>query len=195
MEDWSTRKSLLIRASDPEDHKAFEEFVYYYKNFISMVFAKLGVSDNQSGDLLQDLLLKLWKDIGKFDSGRENSNFRGWLSVVIRHDVYRFFKKNKKEHEALANIPLTSKSESEVDKLIEDEWKAYVTNLAVAKLKEHFDGNAMQIFQMTLEGKSGAEIAEKLQLAENSVFVIRSRVKARFQSEVRQLRSYLEYES
>ena len=99
MEDWNTRKSLLVRASDPEDHKAFEEFVYYYKSFISMVFAKLGVNKSQSGDLLQDLLLKLWKDIGKFDSDRENSNFRGWLSVVIRHEVYRFFKKNKKEHD------------------------------------------------------------------------------------------------
>ena len=194
MEDWNTRKSLLIRASDPNDHEAFEEFVYYYKNFISMVFAKLGVSESQSGDLLQDLLLKLWKDIGKFDSDRKNSNFRGWLSVVIRHEVYHFYKKNKRENEALANIPLTSQNESEVDKLIEEEWKAYVTNLAISKLQEHFDGNAMKIFQMTLAGKSGSEIAETLQMAENSVYVIRSRVKARFQSEVRQLRSYLEYE-
>lgn len=195
MEEWNTRKSLLIRASDPNDHEAFEEFVYYYKNFINMVFAKLGVCDSQSGDLRQELLLKLWKDIGKFDSERKNSNFRGWLSVVIRHEVYRFYRKNKRENEVLESIPLTSQNESEVDKLIEDEWKAYVTNLAVTKLKEHFDGSAMKIFQMTLAGKNGSEIAEKLQIAENSVYVIRSRVKARFQSEVRQLRSYLEYES
>jgi len=160
-----------------------------------MVFSKLGVSESQSGDLRQDLLLKLWKDIGKFDSERKNSNFRGWLSVVIRHEVYRFYKKNKKENEALASVQLDSRSESEVDKIIEGEWKAYVTNLAITKLKEHFDGNAMEIFQMTLAGKSGTEIAEKLQMAENSVYVVRSRVKARFQSEVRQLRSYLEYES
>jgi len=195
VEDWNTRKSLLLRASNPNDHEAFEEFVYYYKNFINMVFSKLGVSESQSGDLRQDLLLKLWKDIGKFDSERKNSNFRGWLSVVIRHEVYRFYKKNKKENEALASVQLDSRSESEVDKIIEGEWKAYVTNLAITKLKEHFDGNAMEIFQMTLAGKSGTEIAEKLQMAENSVYVVRSRVKARFQSEVRQLRSYLEYES
>ena len=194
MENWNTRESLLLRASNPDDHEAFEEFVYYYKNFINMVFTKLGVSDSQSGDLRQDLLLKLWKDIGKFDSKRENSNFRGWLSVVIRHEVYHVFKKKKKETDALANIPLASKSESEVDQLIEEEWKAYVTSLAVQKIKAHFDGNAMQIFQMTLAGKNAAEIAEKLNMGENSVYVIRSRVKSRFQSEVRQLRSYLEYE-
>lgn len=194
MENWNTRKSLLLRASNPDDHEAFEEFVYYYKNFINMVFAKLGVSESQSGDLKQDLLLKLWKDIGKFDADRKNSNFRGWLSVVIRHEVYHFYKKNKRENEARESMPLESKSESEVDKLIEEEWKAYVTSLAVQKIKSHFDGNAMEVFKLTMAGKNAAEIAEKLSMGENSVYVIRSRVKARFQSEVRQLRSYLEYE-
>lgn len=194
MDNWNTRESLLIRASNPDDHDAFEEFVYYYENFIGMVFSKLGVATSQSGDLRQDLLLKLWKDISKFDSKREKSNFRGWLSVVIRHEVYRFFKKNKKESDVLASIPLASSSESEVENLIEEEWKAYVTSLAVEKIKSHFDGNAMKVFHMTLEGKSGADIAEELSMAENSVYVIRSRVKSRFQSEVRQLRAYLEYE-
>ncbi|MCM8537521.1 MAG: sigma-70 family RNA polymerase sigma factor [Lentisphaeraceae bacterium] len=194
MDNWNTRKSLLLRASNPDDHEAFEEFVYYYKNFINMVFTKLGVSESQSGDLRQDLLLKLWKDIGKFDADRKNSNFRGWLSVVIRHEVYHFYKKNKRENEALENLPLESKSESEVDKLIEEEWKAYVTSLAVQKIKSHFDGNAMEIFKMTMVGKNATDIAEKLSMTENSVYVIRSRVKSRFQSEVRQLRSYLEYE-
>ena len=195
MDNWNTRESLLFRASDPDDHDAFEEFVYYYKNFISMVFSKLGVPASQSGDLRQDLLLKLWKDIAKFDSKREKSNFRGWLSVVIRHEVYRFFKKNKRENDALASMPLASTNESEVDSLIEEEWKAYVTSLAVEKIKAHFDGNAMEIFYMTLEGKAAAAIAGELSMSENSVYVVRSRVKARFQSEVRQLRSYLEYES
>jgi RNA polymerase sigma factor (sigma-70 family) len=194
VDNWNTRESLLIRASNPDDHDAFEEFVYYYENFIGMVFSKLGVATSQSGDLRQDLLLKLWKDISKFDSKREKSNFRGWLSVVIRHEVYRFFKKNKKESDVLASIPLASSSESEVENLIEEEWKAYVTSLAVEKIKSHFDGNAMKVFHMTLEGKSGADIAEELSMAENSVYVIRSRVKSRFQSEVRQLRAYLEYE-
>ena len=193
MENWNTRKSLLLRASDPDDHEAFEEFVYYYKNFIKMVFSKLGVSESHSGDLQQDLLLKLWKDIGKFDVEKPNSNFRGWLSVVIRNEVYQFFRKNKRESDALFNLPLDSTNKSEVDHMIEEEWKAYVTSLAVEKMKAHFDGSAMKIFYMTLEGKDTAEIAQTLNLKENSLYVIRSRVKARFQSEIKQIRSFLEY--
>jgi len=193
MDNWNTRESLLLRASDPDDHEAFEEFVYYYKNFISMVFVKMGVNDSHVDDLKQDLLVKLWRDISKFDSTRENSNFRGWLSVVIRHEVYRFFRKSKKNQtDELPDNHLNLSEESEVDKMIEDEWKAYVTSLAVEKVKSYFDGNALKVFYLTLEGKNAAAIAEELDMSENSVYVLRSRVKARFQSEIRQLRMFLE---
>ena len=193
MDNWNTRESLLLRASDPDDHEAFEEFVYYYKNFISMVFGKLGVTESQIDDLRQDLLVKLWRDIGKFDSTRENSNFRGWLSVVMRHEVYRFFRKNKKNlKDELPDNHINLSEESEVDKMIEEEWKAYVTSLAVEKVKSYFDGNALKVFYLTLEGKNAAEIADVLDMSENSVYVLRSRVKSRFQSEIRQLRMVLE---
>ena len=120
---------MLLRASDPDDHQAFEEFVYYYKNFITMVFFKLGVNNSQIDDLRQDLLLKLWRDIGKFDSTRENSNFRGWLSVVTRHEDYRFFRKsNKNPSDELPENHINLSEESEVDKMIESEWKAYLTS-------------------------------------------------------------------
>ena len=192
-ENWNTRKSLLLRASNPEDHSAFEEFTYYYKNFIQMVLRKLGVDSAQLNDLQQELLLKLWKDLSKFDAEHKRSNFRGWLSVIIRHEVYGFFRKRKKENELQNSILTDSSEESDIDKIIEGEWKAYITTLAVEKMKSHFDGNAMQIFELLLEGKSIGEIAEELSLKENSVYVIRTRVKAKFQTEIRRIRGLLEF--
>lgn len=192
-ENWNTRKSLLLRASNPKDHEAFEEFAYYYENFIRMVLRKLGVQSSQLSDLQQELLIKLWKDLSKFDADHKHSNFRGWLSVVIRHEVYAFFRKTKKENELQDFIIVDSGTESGVDKIIEEEWKAYITTLAVQKMKDHFDGNAMQIFELVLEGKSISEIADKLSLKEKSVYVIRTRVKAKFQNEIRRIRSLLEF--
>lgn len=192
-ENWNTRKSLLLRASNPDDHQAFEEFTYYYKSFIQMVLRKLGVDSSQLNDLQQELLLKLWKDLSKFDADRKRSNFRGWLSVLIRHEVYGFFRKRKKESELQNSILSDSKAEGDVNKIIEDEWKAYITTLAVEKMKAHFDGNAMQIFELLLEGNTISDIAAKLSLKENSVYVIRTRVKAKFQSEIRRIRALLEF--
>ena len=88
MEKWNTRKSLLLRASDPDNHNAFEEFTDYYQDFIHIVIMKLGVSPTDCKDLEQEILVKLWRNLAKFDSEREKANFKGWLSTVIRNEVY-----------------------------------------------------------------------------------------------------------
>lgn len=198
-ENWNTRKSLLLRASDPEDHAAFEEFVHYYRNFIQIVLSRLGVDSEDSKDLEQNLLVKLWKDLAKFDPERDKANFRGWLSVIIRHDVFRFYKKKKRKQEvdgqAVAENSGKELKEADVDHLIESEWKAYIITMTKKKLEEHFDHNAMKIFSMTLDGHSAGEIASSLCLQENTVYVTRTRVKARFQREIQNLRKMLEFPS
>lgn len=195
-EQWNTRQSLLIRASDPSDHTAFEEFVSYYSTFIQMILAKLNVHSEDRKDLEQNLLLKLWKDLSKFDQNHTNSTFRGWLRKVIRNDVYKYYNKNKKRAEVASLLKSLEDGvgESKIDKMIEEEWKAHVVNLAVKKVKEHFDGNAFKIFELTLDGKSATEISHELDMKENSVYVLRTRVKARFQKEIRNIRSLLEFE-
>ena len=51
----------------------------------------------------------------------------------------------------------------------------------------------MEIFSLTLDGLSVKEIADKLGVKENTVYMLRSRVKARFQKEVKNIRQLLEF--
>ena len=190
---WHTRKSLLLRASDQNDHEAFEEFTYYYKHFINMVLARMGVDQRYRNDINQELLLKLWRDLSKFDIDHERSNFRGWLSVVIRREVYRYLKKETKKSSQTDNLDDKDIGHDEFEKMIESEWKSYITTLAVEKVKTQSDGNAFAILEMTIEGKSVEAIAAALNIKENSVYVIRSRVKSRLQREIKTLREHLEF--
>lgn len=195
-EKFNTRPSLLLRASNQDDHKAFDEFVGYYRGFIEMVLVKMNVNLNDRKDLEQDLLLKLWKDLAKFDISHERSNFRGWLSRVIKNVVLQFLNKSKRSSTALDELSLLSdnSSDNELKKMIDAEWKAHIIKLAVEKVRTHFDGNAFKIFTMTMDGRSTEDIAHELNLKENSVYVLRARVKSRFQHEIRNLRSLLEFE-
>ncbi|MCH2204360.1 MAG: sigma-70 family RNA polymerase sigma factor [Lentisphaerales bacterium] len=201
-ERWNTRKSLLLRAADQNDHKAFEEFAVYYEDFIRIIIMKLGVSTEDYKDLQQNILLKLWKSLSKFDMEHENASFRGWLGTVIRNDVYKFFNSKKRTQEAIVtaeglSISIDSLGEdsndNEFQKLIESEWKAYVITIAIEHIKPYFSGNAMEIFSLTLDGLSVKEIADKLGVKENTVYMLRSRVKARFQKEVKNIRQLLEF--
>lgn len=195
-EKFNTRPSLLLRASNPDDHQAFDEFAVYYRGFIEMVLVKMNINIDDRKDLEQDLLLKLWLDLSKFNIDHERSNFRGWLSRVIKNVVLAFLNKNSRTSKALEEISILNESSKEDDlkQLIDKEWKAHIIKLAVEKVRTHFDGNAFKIFTMTLDGMSTEEIAEELGLKENSVYVLRARVKSRFQHEIRNLKSLLEFQ-
>lgn len=195
-EKFNTRPSLLLRASNPDDHKAFDEFVVYYRGFIEMVLVKMNINFDDRKDLEQDLLLKLWQDLSKFNIDHERSNFRGWLSRVIKNVVLAFLNKHNKASQALEEMSVLNESSKEDDlkKLIDKEWKAHIIKLAVEKVKQHFDGNAFEIFTMTMDGMSTEDIAHKLGLKENSVYVLRARVKSKFQHEIRNLKSLLEFQ-
>ena len=195
---WNTRQSLILRASNPDDHQAFEEFTFYYEGFIKIVLHKFGISAADQQDLQQQLLVKLWKGLSKFNEKHENKNFRGWLGVVIRNETYNFFKSQKRYSDKIVNDSeyLSSFADEDkaqnVDSMIEQEWKAYVTSLAMEHLKSFFSGNAMSVFSLTLQDKTVEEICDELNLKKDSVYMLRARVKSRFQKEVKSIRQLLE---
>ena len=193
-EDWKTRQTLLQRASDPEDHDAWEEFVGYYKNFIQMILYKMNLSASQQDDLTQDILIKLWKKLESYSA--EKAAFRTWLSAVIRNTVLKFYEASGRrivrEDKSFLEF-LEHSSESDVERLIEDEWKSYLTKVALQNIKGIFSGKAVDAFEMTLEEVPVEEICQKLDLKKESLYVLRNRVKSRFIEEVRHLSKELQF--
>ena len=61
------------------------------------------------------------------------------------------------------------------------------------KFVRFFSGSAIDVFRLSLEEKSAREIANELNISEDSVFVIRSRVKSRLKKEVTKLRQLIEF--
>lgn len=193
--DWITRQTLLERASDPEDSQAWEDFVHYYDRFIKVVIHKLSNSNTaEVDDLCQEVVLKLWKNLKTYDP--EKSKFRTWMSTIIRNTIYSYFEskqRTNKKHDNFAEEQLRQMDESnDVEKMIEEEWKNHISLLAMDKVRECFSKNAMKIFEMSLEGMSVEEIAKELNLKEDSIYVMKSRVKKQFMEEIRQLVKALE---
>ena len=85
-----TRQTLLVRARDPENGDAWEEFIKFYKPFICQILHKMNININDFDDLVQEVLLKLWKGLGKYDN--DKAKFRTWLSYVTRNTVISFFR-------------------------------------------------------------------------------------------------------
>lgn len=196
-ERYLTRQTLLLRAKDPNNGEAWEEFVTFYKPFIFQILHKMNISYNDFDDLVQDVLLKLWKGLEKYDN--EKSKFRTWLSHVTRNTVLSYFRSrtirpNIDNSDEIDNCTsLQSYSDSDLEKIFEEEWRAYLCNIALEKVKKLFTGNAVQAFTLSQKGKSPSEIAEELGLSKESVPVLTSRVRKRFATELKSLMSNLEF--
>ena len=83
--------------------------------------------------------------------------------------------------------------DTDIEKVIEDEWVKYLSRHAMEKVETIFSGQTIDVFKLSLKGKSGKEIAAQLNLTEESVFVLRSRVKKTLKREIDKLRSEIEF--
>ena len=72
------------------------------------------------------------------------------------------------------------------------EWEIYITNMALERIKEQFNGNAIEVFKMSLAGIPVDEIAEKLDIKENTTYRLKNRVKSKLIDEIEKLRFELE---
>ena len=87
-EQWKTRQTLIARARDPNDSRAWDEFVGYYTSFIRMVLMQLHTPLDDLEDLSQTILVKLWQSLSTVELGRDHARFRTWLGPVIRTTFY-----------------------------------------------------------------------------------------------------------
>ena len=83
-------------------------------------------------------------------------------------------------------------SPTDLDRFIENEWATYVSNLAMDRVRAVFRGQAIRVFELTLDGLSAAEIAESTGLSVSSVYTLTKRVKKRLYLEIRAITAELE---
>jgi RNA polymerase sigma-70 factor (ECF subfamily) len=192
-EQWKTRLTLIARARDPNDGQAWDEFTDYYKSFIRMVLMQLQVPPDDLEDLSQTVLLKLWQSLPKMEMGRDGARFRTWLGTVIRNAVYDHCRQVTSRKHRDNNAAVATVVPPDLEDIIESEWRKHIIALVLERLKASFSGKAMDVFTMTLDGKSVDDIASTLELNKDSVYVLRNRVQSRFRKEARQVGSYLEF--
>ena len=190
-----TRQTLIARLRDQYDEESWEIFTRIYQRYIYVVIRRMNLSHSEAEDLVQEILLKVWKKLPEFNYNPDKAHFRTWLSTVIKNRVISYFRSNQSHNNKLNKAALElnqTYSDNEIDAIIRREWESYITNMAMERIKKSFPGQALQVFEMSLNGKSVSEIAERLKLKENSVYKSKNRVKARLIEEVSLLRTDLE---
>lgn len=190
----NTRHTLIKRLQNQHDQSAWELFVSTYQAYIYVVLTRAGVSHDEAVDLRQDILIKVWKALPNFDYQPGKAKFRTWLCQVINNTAYNHFSSRGSEQKRITKYfsQPDDDSQSQMEKVMEDEWKNYISSLALKNIEANSSEQNVTIFKRMLAGEDSKKLAEEFKLKENSIHRVKNRVRDKLIIEIARLRNELE---
>lgn len=196
---WLTRETLLNRVRRKYDEEAWKEFVFYYQAYVSKIASRMGLSHHDTEEVVQNVMLKLWKKLPEFQYDSSKGRFRGWLCTVAGNEAKQLWQRRSRDLDRLEpdeRIELTKYLEeiqtAPSSEMAEQEWVAYVMTMAWNGVKGEFGVKEKAAFEMLSKGAEVETVSRELGIAPSSVYVYKKRVTDRLKEEVARLNRELD---
>lgn len=190
---YKTRETLLEKIKNKHDDESWEDFVFYYKNFIYILCRRMNMNHHDSEEIVQKVLLISWNKLPEFEYDKKQ-NFRGWLCQVTKNCVKDFFRFTNRQNTKVENAskdsstnPLHNVTVPDIEKIAEEEWNTYIASMALVNIKDKFSKKVIDVFLKLSEGGTPSSVGEELGLPSNTVSVYKKRVTAALCKEIRRL--------
>lgn len=187
-----TSPSLLERLRHaPPDDTAWEVFMRRYAPRIGQWCRRWGLQEADIHDLTQEVLVSLARQMTEFEYDAQRS-FRAWLKTVTHRAWCRFVSQRQRQPRAggagltalLESVPARDDLFGQIEQ--ESDWA--LLEMALARVQRRVWGNTWEAFRLqALEGRSGAEVAQRLGMQLNAVYTARSNVQKLLKEELRRL--------
>lgn len=167
----TSEDNQLINKYLKGDEKSLELLINkYLKSIYSFVYKNIG-NPAESEDLTQEIFLKIWKNLKKFDKSK---NFKPWLYQIARNTAIDYLRKKKAipfsrfQTESGQNILLDTLTDDSKD-LLEDLHKKDI----IEKVTLSLDTNERKLID--LRHKQGMSFQEISDIFKESINTIKSR--------------------
>jgi len=167
--------------SEKENRQYFQEIIEQHKGILYKVARAYCKNVEDRQDLIQEMMIQIWKSIHKYDKQLKIST---WLYRISLNVAISFYRKQSTRankytvlNEQTAQIPIDDKTE--------DELKLNLLEQFIDELKE-IDKALMILY---LEDKGHAEIAEIIGLSVSNVGTKIGRIKDKLKTRFSQLKS------
>lgn len=176
----SISSSLLERARG-QDQESWQLLVEFHAPLVYMWCRMKGLDAETARDVGQDVFAAVARGLDKFDRNGPGGTFRGWIRTITENKIRDYWRKSNSQHhaaggskaiEALREFP--EPDYSTLDEGTADKgFLIHVLNYA----KQHIKPAHWQVFwQIAIEEKSAAEVADLNGFERAHVYVIKSRV-------------------
>lgn len=184
-----TSVSLLERLTGAPTDDDWRRLDDLYQPLLRAWMARAGVPASDVDDLVQDVLLVVFREIDEFE-WRGQGAFRAWLRTILAHRVRDYFRRQKYRPTAtgdsdfLRRLDELESPDSALSRLWDREHDEYVAASLMQRVQGDFTPVTWQAFRRhALEGEPAGQVAEALGLSLNSVLLAKSRVLKRLRQE------------
>lgn len=199
-DNWlKTRTTLLHRMRDWEDVQSWQEFLDTYGRLIHGMAIKAGLPKAEAEDAVQDTLVTVARRIKGLDYDRQRGSFKAWLLTITRSRIIDRWRQLARSR--LTSIPETEQTGETSfinrvpdpatlvpEAVWEQQWRQTVLEVARARVQRTADPRHFQVFDCFVRQEwPAAEIAQRLHVKEEQVYVIKQRIAERIKDEVHRL--------
>jgi RNA polymerase sigma-70 factor (ECF subfamily) len=185
-----TSVSLLERLAGTPTDDDWRRLHDLYQPLLRAWIARAGVSPADADDLVQEVLLVVFREVAGFDRQRPGA-FRSWLRTILVHRLRDFFRSARYRPVATGDSSFLDRlnelesPDSALSRQWEREHDEYVVARLLRAVQPDFSPTTWQAFQRyVMEGQPAASVAQELNLSIDSVLAAKSRILRRLREEL-----------
>lgn len=177
----STPRSLLQQLRQPDQPRAWEQFVDLYTPLLLLWARRLGLQSDDAADLVQDVFVVLVKKLPEFQYDAEKKNFRGWLRTICfnkwrdRHRQ-RAAHVQQADEATLDDVP----APDEAEQFWQREHDAHLVQIALQQLdalRDEFEPRSLDVCrEVVLKQRPIGDVARQFGITDNAVSIAKLRV-------------------
>jgi RNA polymerase sigma-70 factor (ECF subfamily) len=185
-----TSVSLLERLAAAPTDDDWRRLLDLYQPLFRTWTARAGVAAADADDLVQEVLLVVFREVGAFKR-RGQGAFRAWLRSILAHRIRTYFRSSRRRPSATGGsdfqrlLDELEAPESALSRLWDREHDEHVAAVLLRRVQGDFAPHTWQAFRRhVLEGEGAGRVAQELGVSLNSVLLAKSRVLKRMRQEL-----------
>jgi RNA polymerase sigma-70 factor (ECF subfamily) len=189
-----TNTSLLAGLRDRSNDACWGEFFTRYQPLLVAFGRKLGLTETDAHDAAQETLMAFVSAYREGGYDREKGRLRTWLMGIASHKIRDLQRKRGREKVVADNPGSTAflnkiPDDEAVSQIWDAEWHESIIKRCLEEVRRQVKPRTMEAFELfALQGLSAEQVAQKLGMTENAVWIAKNRVLTR----MRETQKYLE---
>ncbi|EDM27472.1 probable RNA polymerase sigma-H factor [Lentisphaera araneosa HTCC2155] len=189
---FTTRRTLLQKLN-MGSQVAWDDFDQTYRKLILLRGRDRGLSNDELDDLVQIVLINIFKSNSIFKYDGSKGRFRDYLKTIIDRRSFDLIRKRKNALESLnelgdKGIVLSSDDHEVAEKHWEEEWQKHLLEQAIEYISAEVQPQSITIFRMLAQDHMAPEqVAEELDINVDAVYVVKHRMMKRIKPVLKQL--------